>query len=73
MLHTIISLLDKYQLLGSFQLCLFLKSLLYNKRGLMMLFLKEYCATGARNVRRSFRSRRNEGFWHNSESSKNGC
>lgn len=73
MLHTVMSLLDKYQLLGCFQLCLFLKSLLYNKRGLMMLFLKENCATGARNVRTSFRSGRNEGFWHNSESSKNGC
>lgn len=73
MLHTVMSLLDKYQLLGCFQLCLFLKSLLYNKRGLMMLFLKENCATGARNVRTSFRSGKNEGFWHNSESSKNGC
>lgn len=36
----------------------------------MMLFLKENCATGARNVGRSFRSRENEGFWHSSETSK---
>lgn len=39
----------------------------------MMLLLKEICATGARNVRRSSRSRRNEGFWHSSERSKNRC
>lgn len=73
MLHTIISLLDKYQLLGSFQLCLFLKSFLYNKRGLTMLFLKENCATGSQKCKEELHSRRNEGFWHNSESSKNGC
>lgn len=35
----------------------------------MVLFLKQNCTTGARNVGRSFGSRENEGFWHRSEPS----